>query len=141
MNFTDNKLIYIRLTELTKNGIIGANLEKFFMAQHSSKGARFQAVTANRLLDGEVVYLAADNSWTEVFSEAEIADGPEAGEALLARAVPDGFEKQVLEPYLFEAIEDENTGFRPVSVREIIRAKGPTVRLDLGKQARRQAQG
>ncbi|MEC8099096.1 MAG: DUF2849 domain-containing protein [Pseudomonadota bacterium] len=124
-----------------KNGIIGSNSEKFFMAQHSSKGARFQAVTANRLLDGEVVYLAADNSWTEVFSEAEIADGPEAGEALLARAVPDGFEKQVLEPYLFEAIEDENTGFRPVSVREIIRAKGPTVRLDLGKQASRQAQG
>ena len=111
------------------------------MAQHSSKGARFQAVTANRLLDGEVVYLAADNSWTEVFGEAEIADGPEAGEALLARAVPDGFEKQVLEPYLFEAVEDEGTGFRPVSVREIIRAKGPTVRLDLGKQARRQAQG
>ena len=104
------------------------------MAQHSSKGARFQAVTANRLLDGEVVYLAADNSWTEVFGEAEIADGPEAGEALLARAVPDGFEKQVLEPYLFEAVEDEGTGFRPVSVREIIRAKGPTVRLDLGKQ-------
>ena len=65
-----------------KNGIIGSNSEKFFMAQHSSKGARFQAVTANRLLDGEVVYLAADNSWTEVFSEAEIADGPEAGEAL-----------------------------------------------------------
>lgn len=106
------------------------------MAQHGSKGARFQAVTANRLLDGEVVYLTADNSWTEAFGEAEIADGPEAAEALLARAVPDGFEKQVLEPYLFEAIEDEAVGFRPVSVREIIRAKGPTVRLDLGKQAR-----
>ena len=104
------------------------------MAQHSSKGARFQAVTANRLLDGEVVYLAADNSWTEVFGEAEIADGPEAGEALLARAVPDGFEKQVLEPYLFEAVEDEGTGFRPVSVREIIRAKGRLCVLTLANR-------
>ena len=132
----DNSLIYIQLTELTKNGIIGANFREVFMAQHSSKGARFQAVTANRLLDGEVVYLTIDNSWTEAFGEAEIADGPEAAEALLARAVPDGFEKQVLEPYLFEAVEDEAVGFRPVSVREIIRAKGPTVRLDLGKQAR-----
>ena len=56
------------------------------MAQHSSKGARFQAVTANRLLDGEVVYLAADNSWTEVFANADIADGADAGDALLARA-------------------------------------------------------
>ena len=71
-----------------KNGIIVANSEKFSMAQHSSKGARFQAVTANRLLDGEVVYLTADNSWTEIFGEAEIADGPQAAEALLARAVP-----------------------------------------------------
>ena len=132
----DNLLIYKQLTEFTKNGIIGANFREVFMAQHSSKGARFQAVTANRLLDGEVVYFTIDNSWTEAFGEAEIADGPEAAEALLARAVPDGFEKQVLEPYLFETIEDEAEGFRPVSVREIIRAKGPTVRLDLGKQAR-----
>lgn len=106
------------------------------MAQHSSKGARFQAVTANRLSDGEVVYLTADNSWTEIFAEAEIADGPDASEALLARALADGYEKHVLEPYLFETTEDAGAGFSPVSVREIIRAKGPTVRLDLGKQAR-----
>ena len=105
------------------------------MAQHSSKGARFQAVTANRLLDGEVVYLAADNSWTEVFANADIADGADAGDALLARACPDGYERHVLEPYLFEALHDDN-GFHPASVREIIRAKGPTVRLDLGKQSR-----
>ena len=65
------------------------------MAQHSSKGARFQAVTANRLLDGEVVYLAADNSWTEVFANADIADGADACDALLARACPDGYEKHV----------------------------------------------
>ena len=31
------------------------------MAQHAAKGARFQAVTANRLSDGEVVYFSADN--------------------------------------------------------------------------------
>ena len=73
--------------------------------------------------------------------QASLASAPRATWTLCdgpanARAVPDGFEKQVLEPYLFEAIEDEAVGFRPVSVREIIRAKGPTVRLDLGKQAR-----
>ena len=58
------------------------------MAQHSSKGARFQAVTANRLSDGEVVYLTADNQWAETFPAADIADGAAAGEALLARALP-----------------------------------------------------
>ena len=83
------------------------------MAQHSSKGARFQAVTANRLLDGEVVYLTADNSWTEIFGEAEIADGPEAAEALLARAVPDGFEKQCLSPICLRRLKMTARAFAP----------------------------
>ena len=104
------------------------------MAQHTAKGARFQAVTANRLSDGEVVYLNADNRWVEAFTAADIADGAEAADALLARAMPDDFELAVLEPYLFEVVED-GSGFKPVSVRETIRAAGPTVRLDLGKQA------
>lgn len=104
------------------------------MAQHSAKGARFQAVTANRLTDGEVVYLSVDNLWVEDFAAADIADGPAAAEALLARAMPQDFELNVLEPYLFEVLED-GTAFKPASVREIIRAAGPTVRLDLGKQA------
>ncbi|MDG2495575.1 MAG: DUF2849 domain-containing protein [Alphaproteobacteria bacterium] len=104
------------------------------MAQHSSKGARFQAVTANRLSDGEVVYLTADNQWAETFPAADIADGGAAGEALLARALPADFELHVLEPYLFEVLQD-GAHFKPASVREIIRAAGPTVRLDLGKQA------
>ena len=74
------------------------------MAQHAAKGARFQAVTANRLNDGEVVYFSADNRWVERFTEADVADGTEAAEALLARAMPDDFEAHVLEPYLFEVL-------------------------------------
>ena len=109
------------------------------MAQHSAKGARFQAVTANRLTDGEVVYLSADNLWVEDFAAAEIADGPEVADDLLARAMPQDFELSVLEPYLFEVLED-GAAFKPASVREIIRAAGPTVRLDLGKQADKQAE-
>lgn len=104
------------------------------MAQHAAKGARFQAVTANRLSDGEVVYFSADNCWVEGFTDADIADGAEAADALLARAMPDDFEAHVLEPYLFEVLEADNF-YKPASVRETIRAAGPTVRLDLGKQA------
>ena len=104
------------------------------MAQHSSKGARFQAVTANRLKDGEVVYFKG-NGWIENFAEAQIADGQEAAEALLTRASPDNIEAFILDPYLFDGSESDN-GFTPVSVRENIRAKGPTVRTDLGKQAK-----
>ncbi|MDB2432182.1 DUF2849 domain-containing protein [Alphaproteobacteria bacterium] len=104
------------------------------MAQHAAKGARFQAVTANRLSDGEVVYWSDDNRWVERFTKAEIADGADAADALLARAMPADFEAHVLEPYLFEVLED-GSFYKPASVRETIRAAGPTVRLDLGKQA------
>jgi hypothetical protein len=105
------------------------------MAQHSAKGARFQAVTANRLTDGEVVYFTADNQWAENFSQADVAEGPEAAEALLTRATPADVEAYVLGVYLFEVVEADEQAFAPASVRESIRAKGPTIRLDLGKQA------
>lgn len=104
------------------------------MAQHAAKGARYQAATANRLNDGEVVYLSSDNLWVEDFAAADIADGPDAAEALLQRAMPTDYELHVLEPYLFEVLAD-GEAFKPASVRETIRAAGPTVRLDLGKQA------
>lgn len=105
------------------------------MAQHSRKGAQFQAITANRLTDGVVVYLTKSNEWSESLQDAEVADGKEAAEALLARALkflePDVL---VVDIYLFE-IEHADTGIRAASVREAIRQAGPTVRTDLGKQA------
>jgi len=105
------------------------------MAQHSAKGAQFQAVTGNRLVDGEVVYFTASGSWAEAFTDAAIAEGGEAAEALLAQASPADIEAHVLDPYLFEVIARAEGGYDPASVREIIRAKGPTIRPDLGKQA------
>ncbi|HUD53141.1 DUF2849 domain-containing protein, partial [Parvibaculum sp.] len=105
------------------------------LAQHTRKGAQFQAVTANRLTDGVVVYLTADNKWSESLQDAEIAEGKEAGEALLARGQhffePGNF---VLDVYLFE-VEKTEAGIRASSVRETIRQAGPTIRRDLGKQA------
>ncbi|MEX0838458.1 MAG: DUF2849 domain-containing protein [Parvibaculum sp.] len=104
------------------------------MAQHSRKGAQFQALTANRLDDGIVVYLTADNRWSESLQDADIAEGKEAGEALLGRAQGSVDDNTIVEPYLFEVAREEN-GIRAASVRETIRQAGPTVRLDLGKQA------
>ena len=104
------------------------------MAQHSRKGAQFQALTANRLSDGIVVYLTADTRWSESLQDAEVAEGKEAAEALLARAEPSVADNTVVEPYLFEVSREEG-GIRAASVRETIRQAGPTVRLDLGKQA------
>ena len=104
------------------------------MAQHMRKGAKEQALTANRLIDGVVVYLTADGKLSESLQDAEVAEGKEAAEALLARATPFVDANEIIEPYLF-AVELEDGRIRAVSVRETIRQAGPTVRLDLGKQA------
>lgn len=104
------------------------------MAQHVNKRATVQAVTANRLLDGEVVYLTAGDAWSESIHDAAIAEGKEACAALLEKATP-GLESQlIVEPYLFE-VAREGDQVVPASVREKIRMAGPTIRLDLGKQA------
>lgn len=92
-------------------------------------------LTANRLRDGEVVYWRA-GAWVEALAEAEVfADKAGAQDALKAAAafVAD---RTVVTPYVFD-VRPEGTGWLPVKERERIRAAGPTVRLDLGKQGAR----
>lgn len=91
-----------------------------------------QILTANRLRDGEVVYWQA-GAWVEALGEATVfAARQEAQEALKAagQSVAD---RLVVTPYLFE-VRRVDGRLRPVKEREIIRAAGPTVRRDLGKQ-------
>ena len=93
-----------------------------------------QAITANRLRDGQVVYLREDDSWSEHIQDSIVADTDEFAKTLLelgARAVKHHI---VVDPYLF-AISVENGTVRPLSRREEIRAAGPSVRTDLGYQA------
>ncbi len=94
----------------------------------------FQVMTANRLHDGQVVYLAEDDSWSERLSDAIVADSDEMAKTLLtlgARAVEQHI---VVDAYLF-AVSVENGRILPLSRRELIRAAGPSVRIDLGYQA------
>lgn len=99
-----------------------------------------QAVTANRLDDGIVVFLAdggeADGTgaWAERPAAAAIAGDAAAAAALLAVAERAVAARLIVAPYLIEMTETAG-GPRPASLRERIRAAGPTVRTDLGKQA------
>ncbi len=104
------------------------------MAQHTNKRATTQTVTANRLIDGEVVYFTASGDWSERLGDACIANGKEACATLLASAEPAVAAQLVIDPYLFEVALEEGI-IIPASVREKIRMAGPTIRLDLGKQA------
>ena len=93
-----------------------------------------QVMTANRLRDGEVVFLTRSGEWNEKIDEAVLALEPQATAALEARANEDVKATLVTGSYLFDA-ERVGGKIRALHMRERIRALGPTVRLDLGKQA------
>ena len=90
-----------------------------------------QALTANRLRDGDVVYWGC-GAWVEGFAEAQVFDTRPQADAALARAGADV--TVVVNPYLFPVRFEAGHG-RAVEEREIVRSEGPSVRRDLGKQA------
>jgi hypothetical protein len=93
-----------------------------------------QALTANRLRDGEVVYWRG-GEWVTGLPDAELFQDKAAAAAALEAAGEAVKARFVVNPYLFD-VRADGTNIRPVEEREIIRAAGPTVRTDLGKQAR-----
>jgi Protein of unknown function (DUF2849) len=94
-----------------------------------------QMLTANRLRDGDVVYWRA-GVWVQALDDGEIFPEDFSADAALKAADASVKGRVVVNPYLFEIREDGGRA-RPVKEREIIRAAGPTVRLDLGKQSAR----
>lgn len=82
-----------------------------------------KVVTANDLLEGDVIYFTADNTWTRNLSEAElITDEAEAQLRLLEA------EKQnlvIVGAYLADAKESPN-GPEPTHFREEFRRTGPS---------------
>jgi hypothetical protein len=90
-----------------------------------------QALTANRLLDGVVVFWA-DQGWTEAFPEAELFSDAAAAAARLAAAREQT--TRLVDPYLIDIRLDAGQPV-PASYRERVRALGPTIHPDMGKQA------
>jgi len=92
-----------------------------------------QMLTANRLVDGDVLYWK-DGQWVLALADGEVFPDPKAAEAALAAAQKYVTGNVVVAPYLFD-VRLVGGVIKPVKEREIIRAAGPTVRTDLGKQA------
>ena len=93
-----------------------------------------QVMTANRLGDGEVVFLTRAGVWSEKIDDAVLAQEPQAVAGVEARAGVDENANLITGQYLFEATRIGGL-IRANHIRERIRAQGPSVRLDLGKQA------
>jgi hypothetical protein len=104
----------------------------------TAKTPLLKVLTANRLSDGIAVWLGRSRLWVEHVEEAWGAATPESVQALEAIAAEAQAAAQHCDVNLIDA-EETPQGLRPVKLRERIRAAGPTIRLDLGKQAERDA--
>ncbi len=97
-------------------------------------------ITANRLREGDVVYLAADGTWSLWLDDAEMVDGADGAARLEAAGEKAVTDLLVIGPYLMEVAEEAGRP-KPLGTRETIRAKGPTSHPHFGKQAMRGADG
>ncbi|MBV9995783.1 MAG: DUF2849 domain-containing protein [Caulobacteraceae bacterium] len=89
-----------------------------------------KALTANRLLDGEAVFLS-EGRWVERFADADLFEDDAA--ALEAEAHAKTQLTVVVDPYLIDVIPSD-AGYAPLSFRERVRALGPTNKPEHGKK-------
>jgi hypothetical protein len=88
-------------------------------------------LTASDLRSGDVVYWTADGAWSSDIADAHLMED-EFAEAALGEARKQ--ETTVVNAYLVVMAGKGEPAARE-AMRENIRARGPTVRRDLGKQA------
>ena len=97
-----------------------------------------KVLTANRLTDGESVWLGSDESWHETIDNADVARDKAAEERLDLLGKASHARNEVVDVDIID-VELRDGEIRPLRLRERIRAAGPTNRTDLGKQARPRA--
>ncbi|WP_284263730.1 DUF2849 domain-containing protein [Roseicyclus amphidinii] len=91
-----------------------------------------KVLTANALLEGDVVYMTADGAWTRHHAEAELIEDEATAELRLLDAEARGHE--VVGAYLADATPGPH-GPEPVHFREAFRTRGPS-NYHHGKQER-----
>ena len=91
-------------------------------------------VTANTLAIGEVVYLDAKGGWSPWIDDARVGKTDAEADEMIALAKKAADAAVVVEPYSIDVTLDAGR-VKPVRWREQIRAGGPPVHPQLGKQA------
>ena len=90
-----------------------------------------QAIVANSLTEGEVVFLGNGGAWVKNFSEARLFE--DAAEAQEAEAAAKAQVTTVIDAYAIDVRLDDGAPV-PISYRERVKALGPTIHPDMGKQ-------
>ncbi len=91
-----------------------------------------KVVTANDLLEGDVIYLADGGNWTRHFSRALVLADPVQAERHLASACTRS--GTIVGAYLADVAQGPDGRTRPAHFREDFRMRGPSNRFH-GKQA------
>lgn len=94
-----------------------------------------KVLTANRLIDGEAVWYAGERGWIETLEGAELARDKDAEERLAGIGKASYQRDEVVDVDVID-VELVDGRIVPTRLRERIRAAGPTIHPDLGKQAR-----
>jgi hypothetical protein len=97
----------------------------------SKRAPDVAVLTANRLHDGIVVFLAADGSWVESIDGALVARSADEARALQAQGARDAARNLVVEPYLAEVADDRGGRVLPSRMRERVRVGGPSILGDV----------
>ncbi len=90
-----------------------------------------KVVTANALLEGDVVYLDAQGHWTRDHAKAALIEDQATADIRLLEAASQAHE--IVGAYLADAVAGDG-GPEPVHFREAFRTRGPS-NYDHGKQA------
>lgn len=93
-----------------------------------------KVITANRLLDGDVVWLGENGAWVERITLAKTFDGEGAVANGLAQGAAAEKNQEVVGVYEMDVTVEDGV-LIPVRLREKIRAAGPTTHPEFGKQA------
>ncbi len=83
-------------------------------------------ITANATDDGAPIYLQSEGRWTRRLAEGLGISSAEGRDALLAEAK--AAERIACDPYVID-VRQGPRGLEPASLRERIRAEGPTISL------------
>ena len=91
-----------------------------------------KVVTANHLLEGDVVYFTPESAWAEKLEDAAVYQSAEEAEHALATAALQAH--LIVGAYLADVDLDEAGKPRPTHFREAFRTRGPSNYFH-GKQA------
>jgi hypothetical protein len=97
-----------------------------------ARAFKSKVLTANRLIEGDVIYLGASGEWVSDHHDALLIEDEAQGNALLVDANKRG--TFLVGAYLADAVRGENGQPVPTHFREEFRTRGPS-NYKHGKQA------